>query len=450
MNDFVSGNLVIPALFGFYGQNIRSDIARLERSQWWSPDQLEAHQLGRARQIIDHAHQNFEFYRDLWGRDFSSGDIKDWSDFGKLPVITKNDVRNLEMESRTSGRLSRRSIIRKSSGTTGEPAIVRADYHAWAMSLAARFRCLNWHGVKRGQREGRFWGGSAKPSSSEKLRDLLINRLVIRPADLTEDHIGSLPDRLHRFRPSYLYGYFSLLNRLAEWLADTRQKWEPGGLLLAVVTAEMSTEQERAALARGLGLRVVNEYGCSEVDIIAFECEQGNMHLQSENVLLQVNPGSGLSDREGQAVVTDLNNLAMPLVRYTLGDWVALGGNSCACGRGLPLLSRVEGRSRDRFIQTVDGSGIHITEVVAGIRRICDRSRGFRRFFIDQESISRVHVRLDWMDPLAPPAALARRELEKFLEGTTTSQMVFMVENGTYQEVDITGKRSYFSPLADN
>ena len=86
------------------------------------------------------------------------------------------------------------------------------------------------------------------------------------------------------------------------------------------------------------------------IDIIGIQCpESGLLHLQSENLLVEVLNAQGQSCQDGEigrVVVTDLHNFSMPLIRYALRDW-AEQGPICSCGRGLPTLRRVKGRNRN-------------------------------------------------------------------------------------------------------
>jgi phenylacetate-CoA ligase len=105
---------------------------------------------------------------------------------------------------------------------------------------------------------------------------------------------------------------------------------------------------------------VQDEYGCGEVGPIAYQCEQGRLHVMSENLLVEVLTEKGElagPGQTGEIVVTDLNNRAMPLIRYRLGDF-AVVGRPCSCGRGFPVLENIRGRAYD-FVERADGRRYH-------------------------------------------------------------------------------------------
>ncbi|MFO7653432.1 MAG: hypothetical protein R6X25_06385 [Candidatus Krumholzibacteriia bacterium] len=441
MREGIASTVVVPAIFGLRGQNIRAMVRELERSQWLDADGMADLQLRKLRDLLAYCHANFGFYRELWGRDFRSDDIGELADLANLPVIGKPEVHEL-------GRSVSRNALdlrRHSSGTSGEPTIVHVDARAHARSLAARFRCLGWHGIAVGAREARFWGRRGASGMVERARDSLLNRLVVRPAELENPKIWR---RLARFRPTYLYGYFSLVDRLAGVPRPPGSNLADLGTKAAVVTAEMSTHLERIALAERLSVPVLNEYGCSEVDIIAFECPEGSLHVQAEKVLVELVAQSSRSPG-GDVVVTDLDNRAQPLVRYRVGDAAVAATARCSCGRGLPSLESVAGRSRDRYIRTRAGALIHVTDVVDAIMLVARAHGHVQRFHIRQETPDRVRIGLDLGDGDRLTAGGFADHLQRLLtdlaEGALTFELVRLDRH-----TGVAGaKRSYFSAYWD-
>ncbi len=129
----------------------------------------------------------------------------------------------------------------------------------------------------------------------------------------------------------------------------------------------------RTLIEEVFGCRVFNRYGCREVSVIASECaEHAGMHVMAEGLYVEVVRGDRPAQpgELGAVLVTDLLNLAMPLVRYRIGDMAAVEDGGCACGRGLPRLRTVEGRVTD-FLVGTDGrlvSGAALTVCVVAKR----------------------------------------------------------------------------------
>jgi phenylacetate-CoA ligase len=110
----------------------------------------------------------------------------------------------------------------------------------------------------------------------------------------------------------------------------------------------------REMVADRLGARLVALYGCEEVGAIATECPVApHYHVAAENVLVEILDDDGRDVRHGErgrVVLTGLYNYAMPFIRYAIGDVALAGTGPCRCGRSLPVISQVEGRTRNAFI----------------------------------------------------------------------------------------------------
>jgi phenylacetate-CoA ligase len=143
---------------------------------------------------------------------------------------------------------------------------------------------------------------------------------------------------------------------------------------------------QRAAIEQVFGCPVTNRYGCEEVSLIASECERRHgLHVNADSVYTEIASGES-----GKLLVTDLTNRAMPLVRYQIGDVVVGSGRVCGCGRGLPMIERVEGREAD-YVVTPSGaliSGISLTENFALL------IPGTAQVQIVQESLHFLRIRL--------------------------------------------------------
>src|SRR5690606_7341950 len=123
-----------------------------------------------------------------------------------------------------------------------------------------------------------------------------------------------------------------------------------------ITTAEVLSESDRAVIERVFGCKVFNEYGCGEVGTIAHECKFGNLHVNSENVIVEIvdDHGEGVAIGEvGEIVVTDLVNYSMPLIRYKIKDFGAFGSDCCECGVGLPIIKEIFGREYDYLVNDI-------------------------------------------------------------------------------------------------
>jgi len=162
------------------------------------------------------------------------------------------------------------------------------------------------------------------------------------------------------------------------------------GVEVAFVTAERLYDDQRATLARVFGCKVANGYGGRDAGFIAHDCPSGGMHISAEDIVVETIDAEGTPTRPGEAgeiVVTHLATSEFPFIRYRTGDVGMLDDKECACGRGLPLLKEIQGRTTD-FIHAVDGTVMHGLALIYTVRDL----PGVREFKIVQHTRERVEV----------------------------------------------------------
>ena len=219
--------------------------------------------------------------------------------------------------------------------------------------IAAMWRGYAWAGARMGRRTLYLWGApivqaSPRQAWKDRLYHAAFNRRMLNAFLMSEERMAEYAAAIERARPEVIVGYVGPLVRLAEWLrAEARRPHRPQAILGA---AEALHAPQRALLEEVFGAPAYDTYGCREFMLIASECEQRRGlhttadHLHVEVANLQPCHAGGES---GDVVVTDLHNAGMPLLRYANGDMATPSTRSCACGRGLPLLERIDGRRLD-------------------------------------------------------------------------------------------------------
>jgi phenylacetate-CoA ligase len=192
------------------------------------------------------------------------------------------------------------------------------------------------HGVSPAEREG--WDPTI---------DVVMMTGRIATLPITTDARAQL-EWLEQQRPDYLLTYPSNLAELAT--QSLARGIRLPGLREACTFGEMLPRETRDLCREAWDVAVTDAYSANEVGYIALQCpEQEHYHVQSEFIMVEVIDTRGKPCQPGQVglvVVTDLHNHAMPLVRYVLGDYAEVGA-PCPCGRGLPVLARIMGRSRN-------------------------------------------------------------------------------------------------------
>jgi phenylacetate-CoA ligase len=239
---------------------------------------------------------------------------------------------------------------RRTSGSTATPYSFVKDKEMTGWMDAAMWAVYRWHGIEPGDRQARFWGVplNAGKRYRRAVMDRALNRRRLSAFAINPDRSVRFFHEMRRFKPSHAYGYPNLLNEFAEHCQAAGLDGTALGLRAVICTGEMLAPPVRLRLADFFGCRIVNEYGCTESGIVAFECEFGTSHQIPVAVLPEVVGPSGAPaahDEPGEVVVTDLFGSILPLLRYRLQD-VASGGSpsDCGCGRALQVLQVTQGR----------------------------------------------------------------------------------------------------------
>jgi phenylacetate-CoA ligase len=346
--------------------------------------------------MVRHAGATVPFYRRRFRQaGLSEKGLRSLADYRRLPILTKADIRaggrSLLSESFDPARLHGK----QTSGSTGVPLTVYVDEASLQHKRACTLRADEWSGWRWGETVARLWGHPEDPGETwrRRVRRFLLERCTyLNTLNITEGALARFSQRLRRRPPALLFGHAHSLFLLAQYLRDRGQagSLRPRGI---IATAMVLHSWQRSTVESVFGCPVTNRYGCEEVSLIACECERHQgLHVNADGVLLEVVREGRLAEpgETGAVVVTDLTNQAMPLLRYQVGDLAVLSERSCPCGRGLPLLERLEGREAD-YVVTAAGeliSGISLTDHLA-----C-QVPGVGQMQIVQETLKRFRFRI--------------------------------------------------------
>jgi phenylacetate-CoA ligase len=342
---------------------------RLRATQFDDPATIQARQCQQMTALVAHAQATVPFYRRrLREAGLTPSAIQTIDDWQRLPVLTKADLRaagpDLLSEPYRGAKLRRKTT----SGSTGVSLEVLVDEPAMQFKRACTLRCDEWSGWRFGERVAKVWGNPdyLRHGWRGRLRNAVLDRATyLDTLHLTEEALDAFAARLRRRQPGLLFGHAHSLFLFADYLRQRGTAGiRPHGI---IATAMVLHEWQRRVIEQVFGCPVTNRYGCEEVSLIACECERHQgLHVNSDGVFVEIlrEGKPALPGEAGHVVVTDLVNRAMPLIRYQVGDVAVVSDRWCACGRGLPLLERIEGREAD-YVVTARGeliSGISLTE----------------------------------------------------------------------------------------
>lgn len=344
----------------------------LERTQWLGVDELARLQLDRLRGFLEQAQRAVPYYRDLFSRAGLDPDrLSSADELQALPYLTKELVRaNID---RLKSQEATRLVRYNTGGSSGEPLVFFIGPDRVSHDVAAKWRATRWWGVDIGDPEIVLWGSPVELGAQDRLKELrdrcLRSRLL--PAfDMSDARMDEYLSIIRRMRPRMLFGYASAIARLAGHAQSAGAPMSGLGLRVVFVTGETLYPEQRQIIEAVFGAPVANGYGARDAGFLAHQCPSGSLHVCSEHVVIELVDESGAPARRGEpgeVVVTHLATSGFPFIRYRTGDVAVLGDRPCACGRGLPVLDRVIGRSTD-FIRTRSGSAMHALALIYEVR----------------------------------------------------------------------------------
>ena len=318
------------------GTPVIAYLRELEESQWWDIDRTREYQLKKLRELLLHAEQHSSFYRNIFRKNDFKADIRSLEELGRLPAVSKDEIRENFQEIQNPGH-GGSLIPSKTSGSTGEPLKFYRGSKWDAQHRAAVARGYGWYGVYPWMKSGLLWGLPAGRSGRLKTRieDFLQNRFREKRFDLST---GTLEDFYRRLSGAvFLEGYSSMIYELARFINTHHPEGGKISLLMVKGTSEKIYPHYQEESLKAFGRRITSEYGAAETGIIAFECPEGNMHVNMEHVIVE--------KIDDEIIVTNLLSFSFPFIRYRLGDHVNMADDiDCPCGRKSPIIREITGR----------------------------------------------------------------------------------------------------------
>ena len=377
----------------------------LERDQW-SADRWRAWNEARLASLLERAATRVPAYREHWASRRRAGDRAAWDQLEHWPILTKEALRANPRAYLADDCDPRRMFHEHTSGTTGKPLDLwssRATLRAWYALFEARWR--RWHGVSREDRWALLGGQLVTPAAAARppfwVWNAGLRQLYMSSYHLAPRFLPHYLEALRRYRITYLLGYASSLEALARGALESGASVPQ--LRVALTSAEPLLPSQRATIQEAFGCPVRETYGMSEMVAAAGECEAGTLHRWPEAGWLEVVGESGAvpPGSTGDFLCTGLLNADMPLIRYAVGDRGAIPEDApCACGRLLPAISALEGRSDDVLL-TADGRRVGRLDPVFKARlRV-------REAQIVQQSLDRIDVRVVPAEGYSPADARA-------------------------------------------
>lgn len=361
------------------GFGLTDAIRLLGESERWDRPRLEALRDQKLVALVGHAWAASPGYRRLMEEHgVGPRDVQGLGDLPRLPVLTKQILRERFAELRFRDAAAVETV--STGGTTGNPMTVVRDRAGTIWQRACYWRGFGWGDLHLGDPYVQIFGGSLGVAGKRRLdraKSWFSGRRFLPAFELTALTADRYLDALRSSGARALVGYASAIYLLA-----VHAERAGAGIRLDSIfpTAELLLDGWRDTIARTFGAAVLPYYGSGEVQSLGYSCPDAApaaYHTCDEHAVLEVElpGGNGAAlHGEGPLLITDLDNHALPLIRYRIGDAGALAPPGCACGRSLGRILRIDGRVND-VLYTTRGApisgiiGTHTFKMVKGVEQ---------------------------------------------------------------------------------
>lgn len=392
-------NVLYPVFSKLIGRKTYEMYEERSKSQYYDWEDIESIQFRKLKTVLENAYKNVPYYRERFDSiGLNPCKLKSMQDFSNVDFfISKDDVRSEVDKFFALGTDKKKLSWHRTGGSTGTPLYFATDLETDSGSAAAFMKSLSWFGIPFGSKHAIFWGSPSYVVRTKKdrfirffnwVRDFLMNRMFISNYDLNDRNMYKVYKRLERFRPVYIRGMASSLYMFSKFMASNNLVFYKCRPVMVHSACEQLFEWQRDVIEKAFACEVVNTYGLSEVADIAYSARCGSLHVMDEDVLVELVPHSSGGK---EIVVTQLNNLQCPLIRYKTGDIAeSLGACDCKdCLINLRVLKGLQGRAHD-ILYGEKGQAVHgqfFTHLIV-------YEAGVEKFQVIQSSLTKIEVRL--------------------------------------------------------
>lgn len=424
-----------------YGKVFRDTYKFLQKSQWWSEEQLKAYQLQQMTPLLHHAYHHVPYYRRMFQETgLTPADIKSFDDLRRLPYLTRDVIGSNSSDLVADNYSSSELHEVRTGGTTG--CSIRLYWQTGvtvARDWAHVWRQWNWAGYKFGERRVVLRGNLISKFKDGRRHwreyDPRDTALVLSTYVMTEQQLPEYIEAINRFKPVAIQGYPSSLSILAGFLR--RNKLHFRNIRCILTSSETLYPNQRGLIEEQFGANIFDHYGSAEGCALIMQCENGKYHVISDYgivTLLDKNNRPITTEGEaGEIVATGLNNYAMPIINYRTEDMAVYTGDSCSCGRRFPLVQRIDGRLQECVIDRAGNllTGINLLQAAETIVGKFDRYQ-----FVQ-------HTRGSIAMRIVPKAEISASDIENVRKTFADLYPAFDLEIEFVEEIPRTARGKY-------
>ena len=352
IRKWITENIILPGSDLMLGQSISKYFTFLKKSQWWSLSELEAYQDEKLRNLIQYAYKFIPYYNILFNTlKLKPSDINTRLDLYKIPILTKEIIRN-NYQDLISTNINKKKIIRAgSSGSTGEPLQYLITKDSYSFNIASNLRGWNWMGFEFGDKFIKL-SQNDRDSIVKKIQDKFTRNKYLFSQQLIDSNFDSILSEIIKYQPKVLRGYPDPLFFLAQYAK--RKGVNNITIPLIATTGNILFPDVRSFIEKQFNSKIYDAYSC-EGSADFFEApERGYYYSTMEYAITEILANGnhvGFGQR-GRHITTDLHNYAMPFIRYDTQDYLVYEREltSRKKKRNLFAIEEIEGRDSDILI----------------------------------------------------------------------------------------------------
>ena len=411
------------------GISYRSQLSKTEALLNAPRADILAFQNEQLEKLLRHAYHTTPYYREL----FKTESLP----ISQVPPLEKKNIRE-QLECLCSEAFPQEQRIKNATGgSTGEPLTFYQDRNYWNQRNLSVYYFDRWAGWDFGEPQLIIWGALADLEGDEhwkyQLNNFWRNHYWLNGFHLTDTTMRTAFHQMDRCRPHTVLAYPSSLYQFARFIFENglKPRWDLKGI---IASAEMLHSHYRNLTETVFSTKVYNRYGGREVGLIAMECKEGRMHINCRDIYLEIDSPDPYTT-PGDILITQLNNYAMPFIRYRIGDIGRLSDEACSCGNQLPVLAELLGRSTATF-RTRTGTLIHAGYFTQQFYNVI----GVDQFQLIQESLKhcvlKVVINTQWTET-------ARRYMVQKIQGALGADVIVTVKLVEAIPLPASGKREF-------
>lgn len=411
------------------GINYRSQLSKTEGLFNAPRADILAFQEAQLGKLLRHAYQTSPYYRKLFKSESP--------DISQIPPLEKKNIREQLAYICSEAVPQRHRIKNATGGSTGTPLTFYQDRNYWNQRNLSVYYFDRWAGWNFGELQLIIWGALSDMEENRdwkhQLNNFWRNYYWLNGFHLTDATMRTAFRQMDRHPPQTILAYPSSLYQFATFLFENglAPKWNLKGI---ITSAEMLHLHYRDLAETVFSTKVYNRYGGREVGLIAMECAEGRMHINCRDLYVEIDSPDPYT-QPGDILITQLNNYAMPFIRYRIGDIGLLSDAICLCGSPLPILEELLGRSTATF-RTRTGTLIHGGYFTQQFYNVI----GVDQFQLIQESLKhcvlKVVINTEWTEA-------ARRYMVQKIQGVLGADVIVTVQFVEEIPLPTSGKREF-------